>query len=37
MSIFNGTFFFVLAERANDYRLEEAHNALQDFTFIDEE
>jgi len=37
MSMFNGTFFFVLTERANDYRLEEAHDALNDFTFIDEE
>lgn len=37
MSIFNGTFFFILAERENDYRLEEAEQALKEFTFIDEE
>jgi len=37
MSIFNGTFFFILAERENDYRLEEANDALKEFSFIDEE
>lgn len=35
MSIFNGTFFFILAERENDYRLEEANTALNDFAFLD--
>lgn len=35
MSMFNGSYFFVLMEREHDIRLEEASEALKDFTFID--
>lgn len=36
MSIFNGTFFFILMESESDFRIEEADEALKDFTFHEE-
>jgi DNA replication protein DnaC len=36
MSMFNGSYFFILMQTETDYRLEEASEALKDFTFIEE-
>jgi hypothetical protein len=34
--MFNGSYFFILMQTETDYRLEEASEALKDFTFIEE-
>lgn len=36
MSIFNGTFFLILMESEADHRIQEADEALKDFTFHEE-
>lgn len=37
MSILDGSFFFVLVERENDFRINQAEDALKEFSFLDEE